>query len=30
MFGRSHYVVIEDTRALSIKLPDIYRRLTVQ
>ncbi len=30
MFGRSHYVVVEDVRALSIKLADIYRRLTVQ
>ncbi len=30
MFGRSHYVVVEDIRDLSIKLADIYRRLTVQ
>jgi nitric oxide reductase NorD protein len=30
MFGRSHYVVVEDVRTLAIKLADIYRRLTVQ
>jgi nitric oxide reductase NorD protein len=30
MFGRSHYVVVEDVRSLAIKLADIYRRLTVQ
>ncbi len=30
MFGRNHYVVVEDVRALAIKLADIYRRLTVQ
>jgi nitric oxide reductase NorD protein len=30
MFGRNHYVVIEDIRTLAIKLADIYRRLTVQ
>lgn len=30
MFGRGHYVLIEDVRALSTKLADIYRRLTVQ
>ena len=30
MFGRNHYVVIEDVRTLAIKLADIYRRLTVQ
>ena len=30
MFGRSHYVVVEDIRALSIKLADVYRHLTVQ
>ncbi len=30
MFGRSHYVVVEDIRALSFKLADVYRRLTVQ
>ncbi len=30
MFGRNHYVVVEDVRALSFKLADMYRRLTVQ
>ncbi|HEX5370181.1 MAG TPA: hypothetical protein VFY10_12270 [Dehalococcoidia bacterium] len=30
MFGRSHYVVVEDVRSLAVKLADIYRRLTVQ
>ncbi len=30
MFGRNHYVVVEDIRALSFKLSDVYRRLTVQ
>ena len=30
MFGRNHYVVIEEIRTLAIKLADIYRRLTVQ
>ena len=30
MFGRSHYVVVEDAPALATKLADVYRRLTLQ
>ncbi|MDI3341758.1 MAG: hypothetical protein QJR03_14630 [Sphaerobacter sp.] len=30
MFGRSHYVVVEDTPALAVRLADVYRRLTTQ
>ncbi|HET9016686.1 MAG TPA: VWA domain-containing protein [Thermomicrobiaceae bacterium] len=30
MFGRGHYVVVEDAPALATKLADVYRRLTVQ
>ncbi|HLI50863.1 MAG TPA: hypothetical protein VKU87_03650, partial [Thermomicrobiaceae bacterium] len=29
MFGRGHYVMIEDVSALAVKLAGIYRRLTV-
>jgi nitric oxide reductase NorD protein len=29
-FGIGHYIVIEDTPSLAIKLSDVYRRLTVQ
>lgn len=30
MFGRGHYVVVEDVPTLAVKLADIYRRLTLQ
>ncbi|HET7034479.1 MAG TPA: hypothetical protein VFI42_02250, partial [Thermomicrobiaceae bacterium] len=29
MFGRNHYVVVENAPALATRLADIYRRLTV-
>ncbi len=29
MHGAAHYVIIDDVRALPLKVPDIYRRLTV-